>query len=137
SLGFGVIGGIITFLIILFYSVIAEGELYKSDSIHIEALKDNSNINGRSSFLGAGYINEEQYYFYIKVTDKGKKMSKVSVDRAYLNEGNYNPHIEVYGEKYKSDFAKWLFGAIKDSTVEYIIYVPENTITTEFNVDME
>lgn len=132
----GVLCGLISVLPILLYALVAEGELYKNKTYEISALKDKSNISGRS-FIGTGYINEDQYYFYIIETSKGKKMDKVHINKAYLNEGNYTPHVDVYNFKYKDEFAQWLIGYDKHTEYEYVFFIPENTVTTEFNVDME
>lgn len=136
SIGFGVIAGVITALLVLIYAFSADGESYKSETYEISAIKDNSNVSGRS-YLGTGYVNESQYYFYILETEKGKKMNKVHIGDAYLNEGDYTPYVDVYDYKYKSKFAQWLYGKNKYDDYEFVFFIPEDTVTTEFNVDME
>jgi len=136
SFGIGIIVGAIAALLILIYGFTADGKLYKSETYEISAIKDNSNVSG-NSFIGTGYVNESQYYFYILETKKGKKMHKVHIGDAYLNEGDYTPYVDVYDYKYNSKFAQWLYGKNKYDDYEFVFFIPEDTVTTEFNVDME
>lgn len=136
SLGLGAVGGVFALFFVSIYAFTASGEPYKSKTYEISALKDNSNVSGQS-FIGTGFISENQYYFYMTETEKGKKMNKVRINDAYLNEGDYVPYVDVYSYRYKSKLARWLYGENKDENYEFVFFIPEDTITTEFNIDME
>src|SRR5690606_26570467 len=73
----------------------SEPELVKTTNI--SALKDNSKMSG-AFFLGTGGVGEDQYYYYMEDTSKGKKMDKLNVDAdVYLNEDNgEKPRVETY-----------------------------------------
>lgn len=134
---FAVVSFIVMIGITLLISLFPSTELVKVQTNSITALKDNSKHNG-SFFLGSGNVGDDQYYFYIKETSKGKKMNKVNTDDSYIKEESVNPYVVRYEHHYKSGFAKILFGErnlLKSD--EYIFHVPKGTITTDFNVDME
>ena len=100
----------------------------------IIALKDNQNVNGSFYILG-GYVDEDPYYYYATETEFGYKTEKMKADNAYIKYTDNEPHIE----RYVGDFANegtyfWGFPMCDD---RYIIYVPEGTVTNEFNVDLE
>lgn len=101
----------------------------------ITALNDDSAISGHF-YLGSGYVNEKKRYYFFEETDKGKHMDSVDADSSYIIESDTEqPRIEVYPPKFKS---KWLYlFAMEFADTEYKIYIPENSITTEFKVDLE
>jgi hypothetical protein len=127
---------LLTLLALIIISMYPNSELQKVETTTISALKDNAKTKG-SFFLGSGYINSNQYYFYIEETNKGKKMSKVSVDNAYVKENSTRSYIERYEYQYTSKFAIWMYGKEPWGAEEYIFHVPKGTVTTEFNIDME
>lgn len=132
----GALGVLLSAGIVVLLSFIPETEPKFKETIEITALKDNSELHG-SFYLGSGSIDEETYYYFMTETNKGKKMDKVSTKDAYLNEGETeNTYIEVYDLVFTNSIAKFLFGE-SSGYDEYIFYIPENSVTTEFNVDME
>lgn len=107
--------------------IVTEQELY--------ALSDNSELSGHH-YLFSGYVDEEYGYRYVINTEKGKHIEFVSADNVYIEEGNYEPKIVKYTYEWKEDwyilFAINLF-AEDDYTK---IYIPEGTITNEYNIDL-
>lgn len=133
-----VIYSVVVFFIVGFGGIFPSSSPVKHSETEITALKDNPSTNG-SFFLGTGYVSSNQYYFYIEQTEKGKKMQKVSVSESYVNEvEGVKPKVETYWKKYNSKIARFMYGdyAIFSSD-EYIFYVPKDTVTNEFNIDME
>lgn len=115
-------------------SCVAEIEYDVDSDTKIIALKDNQNVNGSFYILG-GYVDEDLYYYYATETEFGYKTEKMKADNAYIKYTDNEPHIE----RYVGDFANegayfWGFPMCDD---RYIIYVPEGTVTNEFNVDLE
>lgn len=103
---------------------------------NIYALKDNSKTGG-SFFLGIGNINEERCFFYVVNTEKGKRIETKLVDKSYIIETDDEaPKVVTYKKRYKSAIARFLYEDM-NGEYEYRFYVPKNTITTEFEVDLE
>ena len=122
-------------LLLLGAFYIFPSKLTHIETVEISALKDNSNVEG-SFFLGTGSIEENSYYYFIKNTNKGKRMEKVLVDKSYINEGSDEAYVEIYKGKF-SKFAQIMLFSEYGFDEEYIFYVPDNSVTTEFKVDME
>lgn len=128
---FGVLFISIT-LFLMYYT--PKMSLEKSYSFNIYAMKDTAQIKG-SRF----YFEEDFKYYYLRDYKGGKKMYGVDKDDAYIIEtSEQNPHIEVYKSKLrtKNKIIKWLYGDFK-SYYEYKIVVPEETLTNEFEIDLE
>jgi hypothetical protein len=133
--GFLFWGGISLFVLSLF-AIGCETTPVKVSEQKIYALKDNSQTNG-SFFLGSGTIDEEQYFFYVIDTEKGKRIEKQLADESYVVEtNNETPKVVTYERRYKSAFARFMYGDT-NGNYEYRFYVPKNTITTDFTIDLE
>ena len=100
----------------------------------IIALKDNQNVAGYY-YIFSGYANEDLYYYYATETELGRKTEKVSADNSYIKYTDGKTHIEKYEPKFENDIFYWFAFPMND--YRYIIYCPENTITAEFNIDLE
>lgn len=112
-----------------------EYELYETQNL--SALKDNSSISG-SFFLGSGTVDEHMVYKYVTDTDKGKlicELSSVGSD-IYINECDEQPRVELFNECFTSDWFEW-FAFTGWGNSEVIFYIPEGSLTTEFDVDLE
>lgn len=102
----------------------------------IYALKDGVQVEG-SFFIGTGTFEEEQYFFYVTNKDEGKTIDKQLVkDSTLIEDNGRHPKIVKCDEKFKSKFARFMFGEYRGDT-SYKIYVPEGTVTTDFTVDMK
>lgn len=134
-LGFFIALGSMLFFVILSFAF--ETEPTKLEEISIYALKDNNSVQGEF-FLATGYVDEKMYYFYTTKDEEGfLQINKVSVDDGKIKETDISePKVIVYGERYKSKFARFMFGEFNNEKV-YKFIVPKNTVTTEFNVDLE
>jgi hypothetical protein len=106
----------------------------KETDTKITALKDNQNISGGFYIMG-GYIDEELYYYYATETEFGYKTEKIESDNAYIKYTKGQAHIETYSGDFHNSFLYTFAIPLVDN--RYIIYCPENTITTEFAVDLE
>lgn len=135
------IGGVLfsfLYCVILFVIVMFLPYTYtQSHSFEIYALKDNSSING-SFFLGTGSVDGNQVYSFIKEEDGGKKVSSISVDSAIIYEGeDGSPRIDVYDPHIKNKIVRKLFGDMTFGDSKYKIYIPDNSMINEYNVDLE
>lgn len=143
KIGFSVMLAITFFLAALIISLIGGAILScdddnvtytKTEDIKIIALKDNQNVSG-SFYIFGGYVDENLYYYYATETELGYKTEKLKAENAYIKYTNETPRIETYKVEFVRDSLNW-FG-IPLGKDRHIIYCPENTITTEFNIDLE
>lgn len=97
------------------------------------------------NFIGCGEVNTEQYYYYYYKTDKGSyKASKIKADDCEIIYTKDTPHIDTIvksaDEKATENpltFEPLLSLRISGTGEKYKIYIPEGSITTDFQVDME
>ena len=134
------LGWLFSFLIVLgvstmtTYCVADENKSYEIESSHnIVALKDNPDVTG-SFFLFSGYEEEELYYYYAEETELGIKTKKVNADDVYIIYDNEPRIEEYYAKKFKH---WWHYIYAFPSDYYYKIYVPDGTVTTDFEIDLE
>ena len=109
--------------------IIEEQEIY--------ALSDSSTVGGKH-YLSVGYVNEELVYRYVVNTDKGKHVKEEKASDVYLHEGDYQPSVKTHSVEFKESWYKWIAHDVFRGEERYVeFYVPENTITTEYNVDLQ
>lgn len=107
-------------------------------------------IAGTKDELVAGTMDKRYIYYYMIKTDKGLQFKKLyASDNVYLTIEDCVPHIERYQEihyygstpeKYQGWFRiREAKEEISSSSWDsyYKIYVPEDTITNEFNIDIK
>lgn len=101
---------------------------------YITAVKDNSEVNGSihgGRYYTRGYINEVSYYSYmIKRNDGGIVSNKVPTSRTTIYEVSDNFRVEWYVKT-----KKWL--GITDEIKYWKIYIPEGSVTDDYNIDLE
>lgn len=100
----------------------------------IYALNDNSSIECKK-FIFSGYVNEKFVCSYVIDTDKGKHIEQVDGDCAYIIEGNYTPKIEKHSITFKEDWYYLIAMNAEDYYVKF--FVPEGTVTSEYNIDLK
>lgn len=116
-------------------SLCCESEYIKTNEIEISALNDKSNISG-NFFIGTGYIEEEINYYYVENTEKGKIIKNIEADNVYIVEDNEEkPRIEKYNAQYKNKICNLIAKNYNNSYKK--IYIPENSITNEYNINLE
>lgn len=127
-----------SFLLFIAASIImsyfAQMDYTMVSDVKITALKDNQNVTGNYYIL-SGYANEDLYYYYATETELGYKTEKVNARHAYIKYTDGETHIEKYEPRFANDVVNFFAFPMADN--RYIIYCPENTITTEFSVDFE
>lgn len=107
---------------------------YNYTTHQIVNLSDNSeiegSINGRRRYV-RGYIGEETvYHYYYKCADGGFKLQKASEKNTTIYFTDGEPRAEWYSQTRSF----WWH-----SETKYFckIYIPEGSMTTEFEIDME
>lgn len=106
-----------------------------SNDTQIVALKDNMNVSGHR-YMFSGYVDEKLYYFYATETDLGYTTDKVPADNSFIKYTEDEPHIETYEVGFKNELVSVIASPIGLSD-RHIIYCPDDTLTNEFEVDLE
>ena len=103
----------------------------------IRAIKDNLIVTGEMSgnlFIRSGYIDEELHYFYLYEDEEGCFVQdRIPADKTKIKiSDTENPCVITRTWKYKSTF----YGD-PEIGYDYIIVVPEDSVTEEINIDLE
>lgn len=130
----GLFVGIFMFIFIggLIGGVLPQEKVVEEQKIY--ALNDSSAVEGEK-FLFSGHIDEQLVYRYVTSNDKGKHIEELDDDEVYIKEGNYTPILEHHYYVLEKDWHK-LFAHTEFSDSYYIFYVPENTVTNEYNINL-
>lgn len=113
----------------------AKIEYTVAETKEITALNDSSTASGQF-FLGSGQVDGTMKYYFVENTEKGKHVDSVSAKNAYIIESNTEkPRIELHKPYFKNKWLWWIASPMQG--FEYRIYIPEDSITTDFNVDLE
>lgn len=143
GLGLGIFGGFIGVIVglVLYYFVggtigyflpmtdtFEEHELY--------ALNDSSSIEG-VKYLFSGYIDEELVCRYVINTEKGKHIEEEKTDNVYIKEGNYIPTVKIHRNDLKKDWHYWFAHPLFNEDYYIEFFVPENTVTSEYKIDLK
>ena len=98
------------------------------------ALNDSTSTEG-SMFLFSGHIEDKLVFRYVVETNKGKHIEEIKdTEDVYIKEGNYKPVARTYSYDFVEE---WHFWFASPSLDEYtVFYVPENTVTNEYNINL-
>ena len=141
-LGGALMGLIAAIILVAIFSVVAcdaPGTVHESYSYELVALNDDADTSVSGLFfLGAGSVSsdEDLEYTFIYKTEKGMTVDERKARNVYIQyivEGE-TPRLVHYIEIYASGFWDWLLGN-KDSWD--VFYIPEGSITTDFEIDLE
>ena len=99
------------------------------------ALSDSSSVEG-VNYLFSGYIDEKLVCRYVIDTEKGKHIEEEKTDNVYIKEGDYTPTVKFHKFEFEK---KWYYWFAHDGFTEYYVefFVPKNTITSEYNIDLK
>lgn len=130
-----VLGGIIgTFLAVPFGLAVEDSITYKSEQIgyqEIVAMKDNISIEG-----SRWYIHTDNKYYVMVESEEGLSQQTYDSEDVYIKCGDI-PGIRTYRRIPQSNFWTFFFGKGWFTKTYYVVYVPEGSVTTDFNVDLE
>ena len=140
------IGFLLAGLLCLLIGGCAPTEMVLVDEYNIYALADNSRyesyVSGNAVLI-RGNSKEDLVYQFMYIKDgKGYAFMEAEATKSYLNylsDAGGTPKVEIYGEKYASDFVAWLIGAdMFEGDKEYIFWLPQDAkIVDSFIVDFE
>lgn len=124
----------------------SDGVLVRKDiMIYSKNLRSlNDNIVTKGSFtLGTGQVDGiSKYYYYYNVTNNTYKLEHVNTDDTVIIESDTtSPMIVKYKtivDNDKMQWSNWLFNMTLDiESVHYEIYVPKNTIISNYMLDVK
>lgn len=139
-----IIVGVVVDIVLLFvagaivYANLFDTHKVFEERISVYSIKDTTNINGQF-VLGSGTVNEEQYFYFVSEKEGFKSVDKVSTDSSRIKEGGFKtPYMKKYKYVYDNKFIRFMFGetAINRGNA-YDFYLPKNTVTQEYKVDLE
>jgi hypothetical protein len=113
------------------------GDIYTKEQYryNISAIEDNRDVKGRM-YYRSGYIEQKLYYYLVKENSGYKEITKIPADKTRIIETNdEQPKVIYYAEYFSNTndlVDSWNYG-----NDYYLLYVPKNTITTDWNVDLE
>jgi heme/copper-type cytochrome/quinol oxidase subunit 2 len=120
------------------YNKMEYSQYQKYNEVKISALEDNKNIQG-NVYFHSGYIDEKMYYYYMEVlSDGNKKMNKIPAEDTIIIEKSNTYKIEFY--KSFKEYKDKLFGGLftwNDTIYQYKLYVPNGTVTNDYNIDLK
>lgn len=140
------LGLLFAILLLLLIGAMAPTEMVLVDEYNIYALADNSRYESYVSgnaFLIRGHSKEDLVYQFMYIKDgKGYAFMEAEATKSYLNylsDTNNTPKVEIYCEKYTSDFVSWLIGEyLFEGNKEYIFWLPQDAkIVDSFIIDFE
>jgi len=105
----------------------------------IFALNDNLNISGKMGgglFYSSGYINEELYYYYVSEREGGKYVDKIPAAPTTIYECDENYRVEHW-KKHKEQTGTFIRLEMSESYDSYKLYVPKETLTSDFTVNLK
>ncbi|MED0863758.1 hypothetical protein [Bacillus safensis] len=136
SLLLGATGGAIVVLIAFIPMNFAEMHAVNPVKTEVSSLKDTSETSGRF-VLGSGTAQEVPYFYCVVEKDGFKSIDKAVIGASKIREGSYEkPYVLTYDVQYKSAIARFFYGKSTGLNT-YEFYLPENTITTDYKIDME
>ena len=109
--------------------------LLESEAIEIYALADGNLVEGHSSFLGNGHIDEELKYTFVKKDDFGYTVKQVDADTCYIKYTNSTPKAVPIEEHYNGFIKFWTGDNV--AKTGYIFYLPEGSIIEQYNIDLK
>jgi hypothetical protein len=112
----------------------------KDAEFPLVALREKDGVKGNFYFLGAGVINDQQYYFwYIKNSDgsiSGGKTYRCPEVRIYEQDGV--PKMVTYKYEYKNKWIKkylWIIGIdLRNNEYYEDFYIPKGSIKEGYNL---
>lgn len=130
--------GMILVIIHFLNPKILYGEVYTKESYlyNISAIEDNRDIYGRM-YYRSGYIQQDLYYYIMRDNGSYKDITKIPASKTIIVETDKEtPKVVYYGEYFKRT-NKALLNTWCYNTDYYLLYVPEGTTTSFWNIDMQ
>ena len=128
---------VICFLLFVSNSIaiqFAEYEPYIESSAEIMALQDNFTTSGQM-FLGTGELKNELQYYVMQHTVDGYMIKNYPTDETHIVYIDGPPRIDHIHNYFTNPIVRFFCG---DSGCNgYIIYIPENSIISNYEIDLK
>ena len=132
----GLLVGALVFLVGVLPTSLLHREPVDPHKTEIYSIKDSSRVQGRF-VLGSGTVKEDQYFYYVVEENGFKSVDKAKVKDSKMKEGDIKqPYVVTYEMQFKSAIARFFYGKYTGEKT-YEFYLPENTITTDYKIDLE
>lgn len=96
------------------------------------ALQTSSTVEGRSYFLGSGYVDGKRVLNYITVDDGAYRVESSDAVNSWIYESDEDPIVRV--EHY--DFVNpWLAPFALGGADAYSFYIPEGSVLSDYTID--
>lgn len=104
------------------------------ETYEVQALKDNYSVEG---YLLRRVDEDIEYTFLYNESGKGLTTKTIDADCSYIKalNGNEAPRVELIEYHYKNKMLDFLM--VGWIATEYYIYLPEDSIVNEYEVDLE
>lgn len=107
---------------------------------NIYAFSDNVTLGGRVYLMGSR-LEGNLCYYYVANSTYGQKVYKVNSSNTYLNyiPENETCYMEKYEKVYNDTFWNKLLipRMLNFSEPYYVVYIPQGSVSTEFQVDLQ
>ena len=132
----GFLCGVLIFLILGFIIGANVPMVEVVEKQEIVTLTDSTSIEGQK-YLFSGYIKENLVCRYVVNTEKGKHIEEIKSNNVYIKEGDYEPTVIKHKFVSKEDWYYWFCIPIslEEDYTEFL--VPKNTVTSEYNIDLQ
>lgn len=135
SLVSGLISAGISFLILLAAAGIFAPKLIPltSTTEHtLVAMGSTGSVEGRSYFLGGGYVDGKNVINYIeRLEDGGSQLKQVDASEATVYENSSEPSLTINNYEGKN---WWISPFNTHSSTKYIFHVPENSVVSGYEL---
>lgn len=133
---FGMLAGLLAVCIVLIPGFFLPTHSVDPVKTEVSSLKDTSESSGRF-VLGSGTASAEPYFYYAVEKDGFTTINKAEILSSKIREGSYEkPYVLTYDVQFKSAIARFFYGKSTGKNT-YEFYLPEDTITTDYKIDME
>lgn len=126
----GIVGGLIFFA---FRFIPWNVDLVSDDTHHLKALGNNSALEGRSYFLGGGYIKDKRVLNFISQRDGGAiRVEQAEAEDATIFEGSPDATVQIKHYDYTNGWVSpWPLG----DAYEYTFRIPADSVLESYTLD--
>lgn len=119
-------------------SSVIEPESQTVSTVQLRAISTENSVQGRSYFLGSGYINGDRQISYITTQDDYSQILSISGDRAYIHEDTEDsPYLDVIDYSVNLWwFAPWATD-IDFWYDDYHFHIPAGSIQQDYNLSLQ
>jgi ABC-type uncharacterized transport system permease subunit len=103
----------------------------KLDEKNLYSISDSLTVNG-AFFLASGVVSGDLLYYYVTEDTYGYRVHSVGAKKAFVKFSDETPNIKIYTFSLKNK----LWGFCLDQ-YNFIITIPEGSITEKFSIDLQ